>query len=137
MECIWCEGGDDLYKIARKICSFPTGTLYLHNDQTHPGRCIFAYCDHIQKITQLSRIQYLELMGDIYTVIQVLTDVFQPDKVNILVLGDTAPHMHIHICPKYKNGKEWGIPFVVNEALPCLKTDADMQGIIRRIREKI
>ncbi|WP_020613474.1 HIT family protein [Sediminispirochaeta bajacaliforniensis] len=136
-QCIWCDRDEALEKVVREIASFPTGTLYLHRDQTHRGRCIFAYKEHLRKITELSREQYMALMGDIHTSVLAITKALSPDKVNILILGDTSEHMHIHLCPKYRDGKQWGVPFAVDEAKPLLLDDAALHILVDRMKEYI
>lgn len=134
---MWCDKDKELEKVVIEICSLPTGTLYLHRDQTHKGRCIFAHHKHIQKITELTQSEYTQLMADIYAVTCAITNALHPDKVNVLILGDTAAHMHIHICPKYKDGKDWGMQFAVNETEPKIVTDAELQKVANKIREEL
>ena len=39
---------------------------------------------------------------------------FHPDKLNYGAYGDTGCHLHMHLCPKYKDGFEWGGTFEMN-----------------------
>lgn len=137
MSCIWCEQGRELEKIAVKVATLPCGSMYLHRDQTHKGRCLFVYKDHVQKLTELDQSQYLALMGDVYKTITAITKTFLPDKVNMLVLGDMAMHIHIHLCPKYRDGKEWGQAFLVNEPHPLYLAESELEQIINALRENL
>lgn len=137
MDCIWCFRGQALEEVVGFVTELPTGAVYAHRDQTHPGRCIFAYHEHVQKMSALSQAEFTALMGDVHVVVRALTEAFQPDKVNIMVIGDASTHMHIHICPKYRDGKDWGKPFCLNEPEPVLKSEPEMDSIIENIRERI
>jgi len=136
-ECIWCEKGKSLEKIVWKVADLPSGTVYLHRDQTHHGRCIFAYGRHVQKLSDLRHDEYMSLMEDIGRIVHAINDVYLPDKINILVLGDEAPHMHIHICPKYKDGVQWGVPFLVNEKIIKELSDKEMEDQSELIKRRL
>ncbi|WP_320128642.1 HIT domain-containing protein [uncultured Sphaerochaeta sp.] len=135
--CIYCEDGEPLSRIMIKICDLDNGKLYLHRDQTHRGRCILALDIHERKITNLPKEKYCRLMADVYAIIQALTEVFHSDKVNILFLGDTAEHMHVHIVPKYKDGKNWGTMFAVNEKEPLYLTEEEYKTIVSKIKSHL
>lgn len=135
MECMWCEKNEKLYGVVKEIYELKSGILYIHRDQTHPGRCILALGKHEQKLVNLSKDEYMVLMEDIGRVVHTLTDVFSPDKVNILILGDKSTHMHIHICPKYKDGPQFGIPFVVDEKEEHRISEEELDERIARIKE--
>lgn len=137
MECMWCLKDASLDVAMVHVCTLKTGSLYLHRDQTHRGRCIFAYREHVQKITQLTKDEFLRMMEDIYVSIDALTEVCRPQKINMLILGDKASHMHIHLCPKYEGEKDWGDVFPVNEPIPIHKTETEMHDLARAIKETI
>ena len=137
MECMWCNKNANLEAVTFPVKDMSSGTLYLHRDQTHPGRCIFAYKDHVRRLSELDDEEYLMLMKDIRSVMQALDRVFSPDKINLLVLGDISTHMHIHICPKYKGKVQWGIPFNVNEEHPMNESDEELELKAIKIMEEL
>ena len=132
---MWCEKNEKMNSVVKEVCTLKSGILYIHRDQTHPGRCILALGKHEQKLVNLSRDEYMTLMEDVGRVVHTLTDVFSPDKVNILILGDKSTHMHIHICPKFKDGPQFGIPFVVDEPVEERIDENELDERIERIRE--
>ena len=135
--CIYCEDDEPLGRIMIKISNLDNGKLYLHRDQTHRGRCIFALDIHEHKITNISKEKYCGLMADIYTVAQTLTEIFHADKINVLFLGDTSEHMHVHIVPKYRDGKNWGTMFSVNEKEPLYLTEDEYNTIVSKIKNHL
>jgi diadenosine tetraphosphate (Ap4A) HIT family hydrolase len=64
-------------------------------------------------------------------------DAFLPDKINYAAYGDTYPHVHFHLVPKYKDGKSWGGPFelALNPDNAAPKNEID--ELIKRIKEKL
>ena len=61
---------------------------------------------------------------------------FHPDKLNYGAYGDTGCHLHMHLCPKYKDGFEWGGTFEMNPGKTFL-TDAEYQEMIDRIKANL
>jgi diadenosine tetraphosphate (Ap4A) HIT family hydrolase len=41
-------------------------------------------------------------MRDVAQVAAAIEKAFQPDKIHYSAFGDTMPHVHFHIVPKYK-----------------------------------
>lgn len=39
---------------------------------------------------------------------QKLTELYHPDKINYLILGDLCPHLHLHLVPKYQGRNRLG-----------------------------
>lgn len=99
--CKFC-GGAELRPDLIAVGEMPGGRLYLHRDQTHPGRLLLASRRHVKKITDLTPEEYAALMDSVYQAAQALTRLYQPDKINYLVFGDTGTHLHVHIVPKYQ-----------------------------------
>ena len=115
----------------------PGGTLYLHRDQTHPGRLLMVSARHVRKITDLSPEEYASLMDSVYRAAQAVTSIYQPDKINYLVFGDTSTHLHIHIVPKYRQGKDWGKVFLTDEPDPVYLTPQEYQDGVSALRRQL
>lgn len=133
--CIYCEKGAALNALMKEIAELTECTLYMHRDQTHPGRVILAVKRHIRKITELSREEYMRLMGDVYDAAEALTKVYHPGKLNLLIFGDKSAHMHIHLVPKYENGKDWGKVFLTDEPAPVCIAEEELDRQIEKLRE--
>ena len=76
-----------------------------------PDESFWSADRHVKKVTDLSLPEYKALMESVYHTAQAITDQFSPDKINYLIFGDTSTHLHVHIVPKYQNGKDWGKSF--------------------------
>ena len=63
--CKFC-GGAQLRPDMVEVGPLPGGTLYLHRDQTHPGRLLMVSARHVRKITDLSPEEYAALMESVY-----------------------------------------------------------------------
>lgn len=134
--CKFC-GGPELRPDMVTVGQMPGGTLYLHRDQTHPGRLLLASARHVKKITDLTPEEYAALMDSVYRAAQAVTRLYQPDKINYLVFGDTGTHLHVHIVPKYRSGKDWGRVFLTDEPEPKLLSEAEYTEAAAALRKAL
>ena len=88
--------------------------LYLFKEQSHPGRVIVAYKDHINDITDLSDDERNGFFADISLVSKAVKKLYKPAKVNYGMYNDKGTHLHCHIVPKYTDGFEFGDVFQMN-----------------------
>ncbi len=131
--CGYCVGGEPLAKFGIKICDLKVSQLILFKEQSHPGRVIVAYKDHISELVDLSSEERALFFEDVATAAKAIHKVFGPDKVNYGAYGDTGCHLHFHLVPKYKDGFEWGSTFAMNPGEKFL-TDAEYEAMIERIK---
>ena len=45
--CLYCQNKEALDALMIKIADLEVSTLYLFREQTHPGRCVVAFKDHV------------------------------------------------------------------------------------------
>ena len=120
-------------KFGIKICDLKVSQLILFKEQSHPGRVIVAYKDHISELVDLSSEERALFFEDVATAAKAIHKVFSPDKVNYGAYGDTGCHLHFHLVPKYKNGFEWGSTFAMNPGEKFL-TEAEYEVMIEKIK---
>lgn len=135
-ECKFC-GGQGLRPDLLKVGELPGGALYLHRDQTHPGRLLLASPRHVAKATGLSGEEFGRLMDGVYRAAQAVTALYAPDKVNYLILGDTGDHLHVHIVPKYRQGKDWGRVFLTDEPEPVYLSETQYHNSVAALRRRL
>ncbi|HHJ20434.1 MAG TPA: HIT family protein [Gammaproteobacteria bacterium] len=87
-----------------------------------PGHTLVTPKQHIASLFELGPEQFLQLRDAIQWVKADLNKEFSPDSYNIgvndgLEAGQTVPHLHVHIIPRYKGdqtdprgGIRWIIP---------------------------
>ena len=52
--CGYCMHGELLAAYGIYMCDLSVSKLYLFKEQSHPGRCIVAYKDHVSEIVNIS-----------------------------------------------------------------------------------
>ena len=131
--CGYCMRGELLEKFGIFICDLSVSSLILFKEQLKRGRCIVAYKDHVSEIVDLSKEERDAFMDDVVRAANAIHKVFNPDKLNYGAYGDTGCHLHIHLCPKYNGGDEWGGTFTMNPGKVYLSDD-EYKEMIEKIK---
>ena len=134
--CGYCAGGEKLAAFGIKICDLSVSQLILFKEQSHPGRCIVAYKDHVSELTDISPRDRQAFFEDVARAARAIHAAFRPDKVNYGAYGDTGCHLHFHLVPKYRDGFEWGGVFAMNPGRVYL-TDSEYSEMIARIKANL
>ena len=134
--CGYCMRGALLDAFGIAICELSVSTLILFREQSHPGRCIVAYRDHVGEMVDLSEEERNAFFADVDRAARAIHAAFHPDKVNYGAYGDTGRHLHFHLVPKYRDGAEWGGVFQMNPDQVYLSQE-EYQGMIERIKAKL
>ncbi len=133
-QCGYCQGGELLGKFGIKICDLDVSQLILFKEQSHPGRCIVAYRDHVSEIVDISDDERNRFFADVNRAAKAIHKAFSPDKVNYGAYGDTGCHLHVHLVPKYRDGFEWGGVFAMNPEQKYL-SEAEYAEMIGKIKD--
>ena len=131
--CGYCMRGELLDKFGIFICELSVSTLILFKEQSHPGRCIVAYKDHVSELVDLTDAERDAFFADVSRAAKAIHAAFHPDKVNYGAYGDGGCHLHFHLVPKYRDEFEWGTVFAMNPGRTTLK-DEEYRQMIERIR---
>ena len=134
--CSYCARGELVDAFAIPICELNVSTLYLFREQSHPGRCVVAYKDHISEIINLTKEERDAFFDDVEKAAKAIHAAFHPDKLNYGAYGDTGCHLHMHIVPKYKDKDEWGNTFQMNPDKVYL-TDEEYEAMAEKFREAL
>ena len=134
--CGYCVGGEPLAKFGIKICDLEASQLVLFKEQSHPGRVIVAYKDHISEPVDISPEDRAAYFEDVAKVAKAIHKAFRPAKINYGAYGDGGSHLHFHLVPKYKDQFEWGTPFAMNPGRVTL-SDEEYEEVIRKIKDAL
>jgi diadenosine tetraphosphate (Ap4A) HIT family hydrolase len=132
--CIYCNQDERLDKLMIEIGKLRVSTLFLFREQTHKGRCIVALNEHQKEFFHLPQEMQDAYMRDVAQTARAIETAFSPDKINYGAFGDTMPHVHFHIVPKYEGGATWGKMFEMNPVENKHLTDEEYQEIIEQLK---
>ncbi|GMO56873.1 MAG: HIT family protein [Treponemataceae bacterium] len=133
-ECKYCRKVVD---VAEKVADLTASTLYLTKDQSYKGRCILAFSDHKSEPFQLTESEWQSFTADMRHAAKALSEAFHPAKINYGAVGDTYPHLHFHLVPKYENGKSWNTLFDMQFSPERTVPDAEFERTIEEIRKHL
>ena len=128
--------GELLEQFGIYICDLGVSSLVLFKEQSHLGRCIVAYKDHVSEIVNISDEERNAFFADVNRAAKAIHAAFSPDKVNYGAYGDTGCHLHVHLVPKYKDGFEWGGVFEMNPKKKFL-SEQEYSDIIAKIKANL
>ncbi|MBE6975166.1 MAG: HIT family protein [Ruminococcaceae bacterium] len=134
--CGYCVGGEPLAKFGIKVCDLSVSQLILFKEQSHPGRVIVAYKDHVSELVDISDDERNAFFSDVARAAKAIHAAFHPDKVNYGAYGDGGSHLHFHLVPKYQGEFEWGVPFAMNPGKTYL-TEEEYAAMIQKIRSHL
>ena len=134
--CGYCMGGEVLAKFGIPICDLQVSSLILFKEQSHPGRVIVAYKDHVSELVDISDEERDLFFADVAKAAKAIHKAFHPDKVNYGAYGDGGCHLHFHLVPKYADGFEWKTVFQMNPGAVYL-TDEAYAEMIQKIKDNL
>jgi len=113
-DCLYCQRNELQKSLMIEICDLKVSTLFLFKEQSHPGRCVVAYKDHVKEPFELAETDRNAFMEDVCRVAAAMQKAFSPAKINYGAYSDKLPHLHFHIVPKYEGGLSYGGTFEMN-----------------------
>ncbi len=134
--CGYCMGGELLGAYGIKICDLSVSQLILFKEQSHPGRCIVAYKDHVSEIVDISPEERAAFMEDIARAAKAIHAAFHPEKINYGAYSDKLSHLHFHLAPKYVDGPDYGGTFQMNPGKVYL-SEAEYAQMVEALRKEL
>lgn len=134
--CFYCTKDERLSNIMIEICKLDVSTLYLFKEQTHRGRCIVALNRHDTELFNLSPEERNAYIADVSRAAKAIFKAFNVSKMNYGTYGDTMPHVHMHLVPKYEGGENWGSTFEMNPKKTYL-SEEEYQEVINKIKANL
>jgi diadenosine tetraphosphate (Ap4A) HIT family hydrolase len=95
---------------------------------------------HVVEPTELSDSDAATYGREVLRVGRAIEMAFSPIKLNYDVLGNTVPHLHTHIVPRYADDPRPGWPFPFPHpdppAMPEERFDANLAGLRRALHDE-
>jgi diadenosine tetraphosphate (Ap4A) HIT family hydrolase len=102
------------------ITDLEMGRLRLGARQFTPGYCVLICKKHVPEPYDLSMEERVLFFEDIMRAAQAIEKVFSPLKMNLMLLGNSVPHLHCHIIPRYFGDPVPNGPLLPHENVPLL-----------------
>lgn len=136
--CFYCEkesAARDAIMI--EVGKMTAGTLFLFRDQSHKGRSILALNDHKKELYECDEQERNDYMADLAKASAAVKKLWGCTKINLGSYGDTNPHLHFHIVPKYEGQIEFGGTFAMNLPEPTILSDEEYAEMIAALKAEL
>lgn len=106
------EGRPDDIRGALRIATSPLSDAYLvSNDVGQPGYSVVIWRGrHVSDPTELTKDEASAYFDEVLRVGRAIEKQFRPIKMNFEMLGNSLPHLHTHVVPRYLDDGEPGHP---------------------------
>jgi diadenosine tetraphosphate (Ap4A) HIT family hydrolase len=84
------------------VAELEASYLVLADHQRYEGWCILLLKEHVEHLDQLALETQLQLFRDVAKTARAIRNAFHPVRLNYECLGNTLPHIHWHIIPRYE-----------------------------------
>ncbi len=136
--CMYCMLDNRVSDLMIKIADMKVSSFYFFREQTHPGRCIVAYNKgHKGEVFQLDDQEQKDFMDDLVKAAAAVQKVFSPDKINYASFGDSVPHLHFHVVPKYRDGAKWGGIFDMMPEKKIFLNDGEYDDAVSSLKDAL
>ena len=111
--CPMCAEGrpDETYGNARVFTGRVSDAYLVRGDIGQPGYTIVIWRGgHIADLTELTDADATTYLREVLKVARALEAHYRPAKLNFEMLGNTVPHLHTHIVPRYVTDDSPGQP---------------------------
>jgi diadenosine tetraphosphate (Ap4A) HIT family hydrolase len=101
------------------VADLSISQVRLHLNAAFPWLILVPTCEsHKRELIDLSPDEGIQVLEEIKLLSRLLNELFKPDKLNIGVLGNIVPQLHVHVLARYKDdpawpGPVWGHPVCV------------------------
>lgn len=131
--CPMCaEGRPEETDFGLRILAGDVADAYLQRRAVQRGYTIVIWRGrHVAEPTELNELEAATYWFELLAVGRALESHFAPVKLNFDILGNSLPHLHTHVVPRYADDPRpgWPFPFPDEEAGPHpeaeLRADAD------------
>jgi diadenosine tetraphosphate (Ap4A) HIT family hydrolase len=109
--CATLGQGDNDFSVA--VFTGEVAEVYLERRSLLPGYCVVIWKGgHVAEPTDLDPGQASRYWAEVLATGQAVRTRFSPVKMNYLTLGNTVPHLHTHVLPRYLDDPAPGGPIV-------------------------
>jgi diadenosine tetraphosphate (Ap4A) HIT family hydrolase len=121
----------------RKVRELPASVAILGHDQFYKGYTVVIAKKHATELYHLGTDELAQYLGDMVGVARAIDQAFKPRKMNYECLGNTVPHLHWHLFPRYADDPNPMRPTWEHSHRPPALSDAEAAATIAAIRQHL
>ncbi len=118
------------------IGEFDLSLLLLSRDANYPWCILVPKRDEVYEIHHLSEEEQLQLIRESCRLAEVMTSIFDADKMNVAALGNVVRQLHVHHIARFTDDPAWPQP--IWGKLPAKDyADTDFAERIKRLQNAL
>ncbi len=134
--CPYCRKDEDpMQSVTLKM--FQYSELCAHPQVCLKGPCCLIAREHYVELFDLDDVALLGFMKDAQVAARVLKEVTGAFKINYEIHGNTAPHLHMHLFPRYLDDPFPGGPILTNRIDPPVYQGDDFDCFVKAMQAKL
>lgn len=115
---------------------FELSLVLLHKDSNFPWCILVPMRPEVEEIRQLAQDDQVRLLRESSQLVEVMEDLFAPDKMNLATIGNLVPQLHMHHVARYKTDSCWPKP-VWGQVDAVLYSAEDQTERVHRLRHAL
>jgi diadenosine tetraphosphate (Ap4A) HIT family hydrolase len=119
------------FELWEPIAELSYSYLGLYNDARFPGRCILSLKEHWEDFSRLPYAQLCGFVSDAQQAAQAILKAIGERRINYAILGNTVPHVHFHIIPRYPEVEEQPNKAPWNDPRPLARLSNEEHRIVK------
>lgn len=119
------------------IHEFPTSWFEAHPDVCLKGTSYLMAKPHALELFDLKEKELLNFMKEAQIASKALKKVIGAIKINYEIHGNTIPHLHMHLFPRYLNDPFPGKPIDYNRIDPPVYEKNEFLQFIQKMRDEV
>lgn len=127
---------DEVNEYGYTVADLSISRLRLNTNQYVAGYCVLICHKHVREPYELLPEERLQFFGDMLKVGRTLEKLYGADKMNFQILGNSVPHLHCHIVPRYYGDPAPGRPIDPNAKVVVL-TPEQYEKRVAQIRRAL
>jgi diadenosine tetraphosphate (Ap4A) HIT family hydrolase len=92
------------------VGDLPLTRVLLMDDVRFPWLILVPRIAGLRELIDLSQLDQQRLLDDINRAANMLRTLENPDKLNIAMLGNVVPQLHVHVIARFTNDAAWPTP---------------------------
>jgi diadenosine tetraphosphate (Ap4A) HIT family hydrolase len=143
IDCYLCPAGLSAHTGLKLVAHLSVSSLYVTKDQRFLGLSSLILTDHKTRLDALSEAAYIAFMEDLRRSTAAIREATHPDHMNVALLGNSCPHLHWSIVPRYRTDARWGRPIWDDANLkemrsnPVMLTAAEYSDLSENLRKHL
>ena len=131
--------GGDMFELvsglAKKefICDLKLCRVLFEDNSYYPWIFLVPRCRNVKNMTFLSMEERLQLMREIALAEEVMKKEFPCDQINVAMIGNMTPQLHVHVLCRKKGDPDWPNTVWNNATKPY--SEQDKQITIMKIKK--